>query len=411
MRVNLFLAFLLVFTAHAAAQTPSRYSIETPAATFAGVSLSALASDGSLRVDGEGAARMLPRVVEVRRENADLPAMPTRNFALLTNGDRVPLEPDASAILDDGRVQVWPSGALPGLQVKGVSLFAPHIVLLFWSIPAGVDDAELFYARLEKEARKRDVVYLKNGDRLEGAVTGLSAKDGCTVTTAERKAQVPRAKLAGIAWNTDRQARMRTKKTYWRATLEGGPRLNLLDLAFDEKSRRWHGTTQFGPTLDLPEESILALDVRQGQATDLADLTPQRYEQRAYLGVTWPLTLDASATGHLLRLSGSTFERGLGMHAPSAATYQLDGKYQRFLSLVGIDERSRRGRAKVAILLDGKRIDLNDGKELTSLTAPIPVRLDVRGVRALTLVVELGSFGDVQANVNWAKARLIKNEP
>ena len=38
------------------------------------------------------------------------------------------------------------------------------------------------------------------------------------------------------------------------------------------------------------------------------------------------------------------------------------------------------------------------------------VQLDVRNVRTMTLIVETGSFGDVQANLNWAKARLIKKE-
>ena len=64
----------------------------------------------------------------------------------------------------------------------------------------------------------------------------------------------------------------------------------------------------------------------------------------------------------------------------------------------------------MAIELDGKRIDLNDGKELTSQTTPLTVRLDVRKVRTLTLIADLGSFGDVQAHVNWAKARLVKND-
>ena len=41
-----------------------------------------------------------------------------------------------------------------------------------------------------------------------------------------------------------------------------------------------------------------------------------------------------------------------------------------------------RGRARVAIDLDGKRFELHDGKELTSHDAPITVRLDMRGTHA-----------------------------
>ena len=34
----------------------------------------------------------------------------------------------------------------------------------------------------------------------------------------------------------------------------------------------------------------------------------------------------------------------------------------------------------------------------------------IAGIRGKSLIVELGSFGDVQADVNWAKARVIKKE-
>ena len=360
-----------------------------------------------VRATIDGKARTLTGVVELRRANVELPALPTRNFALLTNGDRIPLDPEATPTLVDGRVHLVPAKSL-GLAGKPLSVFAPHIVLLFWSIPEGVDDAELFLAKLEKDSRPRDVAFLTNGDRVEGILSDMTAKDGCTITTGDRKVQIGWAKLAGLAWNTERPARLRTKKTYWRAVLAGGPRLNLLDLRLDEKTQRWTGTTQFGPTLDLPEASILALDQHQGNAVDLADVTPMRYEHRPYLGVPWPLALDAAATGHPLRLADSSYERGLGMHATSEVVYALDGKYQRFLSLVGIDERSRRGRARVAVLLDGKRVDLNEGRELTADMSPLSVRLDVSGIRMLTLRVEAGVLGDVQANVNWAKARLLK---
>ncbi len=47
-------------------------------------------------------------------------------------------------------------------------------------------------------------------------------------------------------------------------------------------------------------------------------------------------------------------------------------------------------------------------KELTGRDAPRLVRLDVRQAQTLTLVVDFGSQGDVQAHVNWADARLIR---
>jgi hypothetical protein len=242
-------------------------------------------------------------------------------------------------------------------------------------------------------------------------VTALGSKVGCVMTVEGKQVQTPWSKLAGIAWNTDRQARLRTKQMYYRAVLQGGTRVNFNALRFDGKSQRWTGTTQFGTTLDVPAANVLALDVRQGAAVDLADLAPSQYEHRPYLGVSWPMAKDTSVTGHPLRLANSTYEKGLGLHAPCQVTYKLNGQYERFESMVGLDDvRAPRGRARLSILLDSKRIELHDGKEMTNRDPPLHVRLDVRKVKEMTLVVEQGSFGDVQAHVNWANARLIKSE-
>jgi hypothetical protein len=404
---------LLFFLTAARAQEPVRFTIETAELTHKAAELVALTDARTLTFTEAGRQRTLQRWLELRREGRTLPALLKRDFALLTNGDRIPLEPAAPALLEDNRLLLQCARTLPGAPEKALSLYAPHVALVFWSLPEGADDADLFFARLQRETRKRDVVHLKNGDRIEGTITALAAKTGCVSVNVNvndgRKTQTPWANIAGIAWNTDRQARLRTKKPYFRAVLGGGARINFLELSFEEKTRRWLGKTQFGASLEMPEAAVLAIEARQDQAVDLGELTYLRYEHRPYLGAAWPLVLDASATGHPLRLGGRTFEKGLGTHASCSIVYKLDGQYQRFDSIVGIDpERAPRGRAHAAIELDGKRIELNAGKELTGRDAPLPVRLDVRGVRTMTLIVEAGSFGDVQAEVSWANARLLK---
>lgn len=378
------------------------------AATRTTGTLLGLTDDGAIHLQSAGMRLSLPRLIELRQDQKNLPPRLTRNFVSLSNGDRLPLDADAAAILDNGRLRLWPHPALPGFTAKNLNLFAANVVLLFWSLPDGVDDPERFFAQLQDEPRKRDAVYLKNGDHLEGAVIGLDGKTGCTLDIAGRKVQTAWSKLAGIAFNTDRLARLRTKKAYYRAVLDGGARVNFVDMKFEDKPRRFVGKTQFGVAFEIPESSLLALDVCQGPAVVLAEQTPARYEHRPFLGASWALAKDAAATGGPLCLAGDTFEDGIGMHAPSQVSYKLDGKFERFHALVGIDAASKRGRAKVALELDGKRIDLHDGKELTIQNAPLLIRQDVTGVRRLTLIVDVGSFGDVQADINWAKARLVK---
>jgi hypothetical protein len=402
-------AVLCLLFAGGPLSTP-RWTVETTTHTIGHSTLGALDAKGTLHVRVDAEQLALPRVVELRRTDVTLPALLTRNCVCLTNGDRIPLDPDAPAVLEGSRLRVWPGKSLPALNAEGVSLYVPTVVMAFWAIPDGVENAERYLAEIEAEPRKRDVVFLQNGDRLEGTVTKLTGKDGCIVTVGARHIHTPWAKLAGIAWSTERQSRLRTKKTYWRATLDGGARINFLDATFDEKTRRWTGVTQFGATLDLPEAGVIALDRRQAAAIDLADLTPTRYEQRPYLDVAWPLVKNASVSGSPIRIRENTYEHGVGVHAPCRVEYKLDGQYQRFLVTVGIHDAARRGRAKVAIELDGKRINVNEGKELTNQTPPIPVHLDVTRARTLALIVEPGSFGDVQAHVDFAKARLIKKD-
>ena len=394
----------------------SRFTIETPAETRTGCILHAL-DETAIHVDDAGVRVKLPKWIELRRDGALLPALPTRDFLLLTTGDRIPLDPNTGALFEENRLRVWPAkSAFPELHAKGFSVYGPNVFALFWTVPDGVDDADLYFKMLQGELRKRDVAYLKNGDRIEGTLTALDGKTGCELKVGEKNIRVPWSKLAGLAWNTERAVRPKTKKPYARAVLAGGARVSFAELRYDGAARRWTGKTLFGAAIDFPCESLTALDMHQDLAVDLSALTPVRYDQRPFLGdfalqgtdAPWPLGKNTAVTGQPLRLGGNTYEKGLGTHAISTVTYNLDGQYQRFDALVGIDEMARRGRAKVALVLDGKRIALNDGKEITHKDAPLLVRQDVRKVRELTLIVELGAFGDVQAHVNWAKARLIK---
>ncbi|HAV60760.1 MAG TPA: hypothetical protein DCY13_00145, partial [Verrucomicrobiales bacterium] len=58
-----------------------------------------------------------------------------------------------------------------------------------------------------------------------------------------------------------------------------------------------------------------------------------------HAGNTRPPQVDRSNLGHPLKINRQTYERGLGVHAPSALTYELQPEYQRFVGLAGADEQ------------------------------------------------------------------------
>ena len=169
------------------------------------------------------------------------------------------------------------------------------------------------------------------------------------------------------------------------------------------------GKTLFGATVRVPIKQLVALDLRQGRAVYLSDLKPRRYEHTPYLGVRWPYTIDASVAGNELRVGGSTYDKGLGMHSQSHLTFDLSGGYQWFEAWVGLDDRTgNEGSVVIGVRVDGKPIDLGPAKELTGRDKPLPVRVRVAGAREVTLEVLFGRHGDVQDHVDWADARLIK---
>src|SRR5262249_22108073 len=165
----------------------------------------------------------------------------------------------------------------------------------------------------------------------------------------------------------------------------------------------------FGAEIEVPLAKLVSLDVLQGPATYLSELKPKKAETVGFLGEGWPWLADRSVRGSSLRLltkdGASTFDFGVGTHPKTVLTYDLAGKYTRFESFVGLDAATgKRGRADVRIKLDGKEIDLPELKTLAAGPA-VFVRVDVRGAKELTLVVDFGPTGDVQADVNWADAR------
>jgi hypothetical protein len=189
--------------------------------------------------------------------------------------------------------------------------------------------------------------------------------------------------------------------------LTDGSRLSLS--AARQEGKVLSGQTLIGVPVRIPIIELVSLDMRQGRAVYLSDLKPRQYDYTSYLGVKYPFVGDGSVAGRELRLAGSTYDKGLGLHSQGALTYDLGKGYRRFQAIVGLDDQTGRcGSVRIKVLVDGKPHDLGWDKELTLADGPRLVDLDVQGAKVLTLVVEFGRSGDVQDHVNWADARLIR---
>ena len=255
---------------------------------------------------------------------------------------------------------------------------------------------------------------LRNGDNLRGILVGLGPegeRPSLQFRPEVGEAGAVAAKeLAAIVFNPILVKPRKTKGPYARIVLTDGSRLNLVNPAIATNVLK--GETQFGQAVELPLDAVVAVDVFQGKATYLSDMKPKKAEQSGFLGVTWPWSADRSVRGTALRLSTnngeSTFDKGLGTHPRTVLTYDLGGKYRRFEASVGLDpDAGGRGQAIVRVLVDGKAQPIAKLDTITAGNA-IAVRVNVEGAKELVLEVDFGPAGSVQADVNWADARLLE---
>jgi hypothetical protein len=193
-------------------------------------------------------------------------------------------------------------------------------------------------------------------------------------------------------------------------TLADGSRVRFASLAVADERLKGRLTT--GGLVEWPLADAVAVDVLNGKATYLSELKPKSAKTEPYLAVVWPVVNNRSVKGNPLRLATSrgeeTFDRGLGTHPKTSLVYDLGGKYRRFTATVGLDAATgKKGRAVAKALVDGKDVSVPGLADLTA-AAVVPVSVDVTTKKELMLVVDFGPAGDVQADVNWADARVIE---
>jgi hypothetical protein len=173
---------------------------------------------------------------------------------------------------------------------------------------------------------------------------------------------------------------------------------------------------EFGSTIPAEIEARLqgSTDPGTDPGTDpitggvyLSDLTPTAstngwgaYERDRSNGE------QAAGDGGTLTINGTTYAKGLGVHATSSLTYNLGGSYSSFQSFIGIDDEVRGSNGSVVfrVLADGEQIFKS--ATLTGASAPELVDLNVAGVQSLQLIVDNADGSIDYDHANWADAKL-----
>ncbi|MGW3045489.1 NPCBM/NEW2 domain-containing protein [Kitasatospora sp. NPDC001159] len=116
---------------------------------------------------------------------------------------------------------------------------------------------------------------------------------------------------------------------------------------------------------------------------------------------------DTSIDGNPIKLKGTTYPKGIGTHANSTITYNLNGAYSRFQSDTGIDDEMN-SLAAVTFEVWGDGTKLYSSPTVMTPTSPTqPVDVSLAGVHTLTLKVTAAGNGITNDHADWAGAKLL----
>lgn len=254
-------------------------------------------------------------------------------------------------------------------------------------------DAQLLLTQPASAAR--DLLRLKNGDKLEGLVADIGESkiqiQSDLGLTSVDLAQVDRLVFAGVPVPaTDQlQARIRISN----GTTLTSPSLNwsLSKLTFKDPA---------GHDVACPAEIIRGIDMLNGNACSLTDFVPTENIHHPYLGPLRLARMNTNVTGKPLTVAGVVYDYGIGMQTKGRLVYEINRAFTKFSFIVAMDDSAASlGRANISVWADGKEI--YSRFKLAPGLQPQTIILNISNVNILELRADFDSYQDVLARVDW----------
>lgn len=274
----------------------------------------------------------------------------------------------------------------------------------------GSEQDGLFREKLADPVREKDWLFVPREDNLlslEGAVSGLTEEKLAFVWNDEERT-VDRSRTYGLILATT--ARSIDYTGMVRVTMADGSgfwgKLKSLNA-----SGKGELEIQPGGKADLvwtvPWRSVASIEVRSDRMVFLSDIEPAAVEMSTLFTFTgWER--DRNVLRRPITMDKTTYEKGIGAIAVCRLTYEAGGNYDELAAIIGIDDQTKgRGDCEFVVIGDGKEL-LRE--RLKGSDEAKPIRVDIRGVRRVTLGLEMGDNTTVGDHGNWADARFIRKQ-
>lgn len=121
----------------------------------------------------------------------------------------------------------------------------------------------------------------------------------------------------------------------------------------------------------------------------------------------WRVMQDHAVEGTPIRIAGVEYASGLGVHADSKLSFNLDGKFSIFHVVPGPDD-THHGLLEMVILVDGKEVYRSGQVRRGAPGIGKPLEIPVSGAAKLSLIVESADGNNGGDHASWADAYLIR---
>lgn len=267
------------------------------------------------------------------------------------------------------------------------------------------------WATIAESDRTGDLIVIRRKTALDyqSGVLGEVTTDTVGFTLDDEKLSVKRGKVAGLLYY--HAAGKKLPRSFGQLVDAGGSRLELAEVKLS--GDRLIVKTPAGIERNLPLSQVAAVT---GRVQYLSDLEPQSAIWTPYASAAGqPDSLarlfrprrNEAVDGGELKLDGVSYAKGLAMYSRSEVVYRLPpGEFKRLKALAGIDDRARPSGA-VRLVIHGDDRKLLEA-DVAADQVPLPVDLDLTGVRRLRIVVDFGPQAEAMDLFDLCDARILQ---
>lgn len=269
--------------------------------------------------------------------------------------------------------------------------------------PNGRNARDALIDRIVAGGERSDLVVLANGDELSGSIQSI--REGSAILETEvGTVDIGPDRLRAVIFNPGFWQRATHDGLYAVIGLADGSRLATDRVSLGDTRLEF---TVNGNTWSAAPHDLACFETRGGRAVYVSDLTADSYRHIPFLELSWPYRIDRTVSGGALRAGGHPYLKGIGMHSAARITYILSEPFRRFQAEVAVDdETDGGGSVRFRVYADGQ--SRYAGPIVRGGQPPVPVSVDIEGVKRLDLIVDFADRADELDRADWLRARLIK---